>query len=205
MTFANRLQQRLKLPLPGRSVQRHYSPELCYGRHGGPTGASTRPAAVVLPLQLRGSVWRIVLTKRSPHLAEHAGQISFPGGRVDAGESDEAAALRELSEELGVDPKYVRLLGRLTDVYVFASDFCIRPFVADIDSKVAFEPNQTEVEEVLEIPLSEIRADPNQLQWRSIRRGELEFSAPHIAWRKHRIWGATATILGEFSSLLQEV
>ena len=150
-------------------------------------------------------MWRLILTKRSPALADHAGQISFPGGRVDAGESAEAAARRELREELGVNETQVLVLGRLTDVYVFASDFNVRPFVATVQSSVTFQPNETEVAQVLEIPLDEIQPECSRLEWRRIRRGGLEFKAPHVVWRDHRIWGATATILGELVAVLRDI
>jgi 8-oxo-dGTP pyrophosphatase MutT (NUDIX family) len=146
----------------------------------------------------------LLLTERSHNLADHAGQISFPGGRVDKGETVQAAALRELNEELGISSSDVSLVGQLTSIFVFASDYCIRPFVAILQATVPLRPNDAEVASVLEIPLHELQAEPHQIGRQLIRRGALVFSAPHIQWHGHLIWGATATILGEFAAILRE-
>ena len=105
------------------------SPELSYGRHAGPAPHTARHAAVVLLLFRRDGRWHLPLTERPDTLAHHAGQISLPGGAVDAGESSTEAALRELDEELGFNAP-VEVLGQLADCYVFASDFLVTPWVS---------------------------------------------------------------------------
>src|SRR5262245_5387182 len=122
-----RLAAALRLPRPqeegrgeGGLQLGHLSmaPELSYGRHRGPAPYTARAAAVVLLLFRRGGRWHIPLTERPATLAHHAGQISLPGGAVDAGESSNDAAIRELNEELGYDEP-IEVLGRLSDCYVF--------------------------------------------------------------------------------------
>src|SRR4051812_44121014 len=100
--LAERLAQRLTEPLPGRHVQARLQPELGYGRHFGPPLPGARQAAVLILLYRSAGEWIVPLTLRPTTMAAHAGQISFPGGSVDDGESVSAAACRELEEELGV-------------------------------------------------------------------------------------------------------
>jgi hypothetical protein len=106
-----RLARRLRSALPGAAVQARYQPGASYGRHFGPAPASARPAAVLVLLYTQAGAWHLPLTLRPMFLADHAGQISLPGGAAEPGERSELAALRELEEELGVDARSIELLG----------------------------------------------------------------------------------------------
>lgn len=138
------------------------TPELAYGRHRGPAGIRSRQAAVaVVLLHDEAQGWAIPLTRRPTTLRHHGGQICFPGGRIEPGESAELAALREFEEELGVGLGAVSTCGRLPQQYVYASDNQVTPhvFVAkrpDVD----WSPDPVEVDEVIEMPLSALTDEP---------------------------------------------
>jgi 8-oxo-dGTP pyrophosphatase MutT (NUDIX family) len=186
-------------PLPGRQG---LSPAMSYGRHGGPARSDARDAAVLVMLYpLRGQ-WHLPLTRRPAHLTAHGGQVSLPGGAIEADEMPAQAALREANEELGISPTDLTLLGTLSTVYVFNSNFLITPWVAATRNRIPFRPNPDEVAEVIELPLSELMR-PEQPARMVIRRGSLEFSAPYLEWHEAKVWGATNVVLGELGRVLR--
>jgi 8-oxo-dGTP pyrophosphatase MutT (NUDIX family) len=192
-SLANRL---TTSPLPGRAAQRKLEPGLCYGRHFGPPTYRAREAAVVALLYPHAGDWYLPLTVRPATLPAHAGQISLPGGAVESGETTSQAALRELEEELGVRGGDVSLLGPLSPIYVFVSEYLVTPWVAAVESRPRFRPNAEEVSELLEVPLSHL-SNPAHRGRHTRRQRGIELSVPHILWGRHRIWGATAMILSE--------
>jgi 8-oxo-dGTP pyrophosphatase MutT (NUDIX family) len=200
----DRLARRLQQPLPGRRAQRRYAPQLAYGRHFGQPAWDTRRAAVLVLLYAHERQWRLPLTLRPTHMVDHAGQVSFPGGMVETGESNEQCALRELQEELGVQPWRVKLLGQLTPVFVFASNFWVTPCVGATNQRPDFRPNPEEVAEVLEMEMAAL-LQPGHRQTRIITYGGVRFATPCIAHENHCIWGATSMVLGELIEVLREV
>ncbi len=196
--WLGRLGEVLTGPLPGRAAQARYEPELAFGRHGGPAPHSARSAAVALLLYERHGKWHVPLTVRPAHLANHAGQISLPGGLVEPGESTADAALRELEEELGVDAGSVTVLGSLSPLYLYVTDFLITPHVAAIAAGPTFRPSDAEVAEVIELPLDALLNDAAPAR---VRRGfrALEFFAPALCLPGHEVWGATAMMLAELA------
>jgi 8-oxo-dGTP pyrophosphatase MutT (NUDIX family) len=121
---------------------------------------------------------------------------------VDAGESSSDAALRELSEELGIAG--VELLGRLADCYVFASNYVVTPWVAAMSTEPSWRPHDHEVQAVLELPLEALLAE-DSISEMTFERGPLVFHAPCIRIGSACIWGATSVILGELAEVLREV
>jgi len=179
------------------------SPQLSYGRHAGPPSHTARTAAVVLLLFRRNARWHVPLTERPKSLTRHGGQISLPGGAIDPGESAQAAALRELDEELGVGRTF-EIVGRLPDCYVFASDFAISPWIAATDDEPVWQPNEREVQSVVELPL-DLLLDERAFGRLTIERGPLAFHAPCLKIGTARVWGATCIILGDFADALRHL
>ena len=176
------------------------SPELSYGRHAGPAPVTARAAAVMLLLFRRGGEWRLPLTQRPAALVRHCGQISLPGGRIEAGETSAEAAERELREELGIRTG-VQRIGRLPDRYVYASDYVVTPHVAVATSELDWKPEPCEVERVVELPIDRLLS-PATIGRMTIHRGPLVFHAPCYILGEDRIWGATAVILAELADML---
>ncbi|MCC7084163.1 MAG: CoA pyrophosphatase [Pirellulales bacterium] len=195
------LAARLQPSLPGPLAQRQMEPELSFGRHFGPPRYDARPAAVVALLVQRRGEWFLPLMVRPDSMAHHAGQISLPGGAIEPGESCEEAALRELEEELGVPRMAALLLGQLTPLYVYGTNFLVTPWVAAIRREIVFQPNPAEVAAVLEVPLAHLM-DLSHRGEHLQTRGTVVFRAPHFNWSRHQIWGATSMILAELIALI---
>ena len=196
----SRLAASLSHPADRPSLQ-GLSPTLSYGRHSGPPREVARAASVLVLLYRRDGQWHLPLTRRPDHLTQHAGQISLPGGAQESGESSEAAALREAREELGVAPADTRVLGSLSPIYLFNSNFFVTPWVAATDEPLQFRPNAAEVAELIELPISALLL-PQHAAKMEIKRGQLRFSAPCILWQGTTVWGATYCVLGQFARIL---
>jgi 8-oxo-dGTP pyrophosphatase MutT (NUDIX family) len=199
-----RLAQRLHQPLPGSAVQRTMEPELSFGRHCGPARFDARPAAVVALLHMVQGQWYVPLMLRHESLAYHAGQISLPGGVIEPNETSEDAALRELEEELGIARMAVLVLGQLSPLYIFGSNFLITPWVAALRSEGKFRANPTEVQQVIQVSLAHLLSSASRGQHIE-QRGSIRFQAPHFILNEHRIWGATAMVLAEFVAVVRDV
>ena len=141
------------------------------------------------------------LTVRASGLARHAGQISLPGGAADEGETLAQAALREASEEIGVDPSSVRVLGALTPVHVIVSGFTLHPIVGVTDARPDFQAAPEEVDEILEVSLDDLR-DASRIRVGTRIREGIAVEYPYFDLLGHQVWGATAMVLGEFVCLM---
>lgn len=199
------LRDRLAGTLPGIEAQIRFAPELL--RNAWRTGqlpATSRQAAALLLLYPHGTSAAVALTVRSSSLTRHPGQISLPGGATDQGETIAHAALREASEEIGVDPPSVRVLGELTPVHVIVSSFTLHPVVGISDLRPDFRPGPGEVEEILEVSLEDLRDASRIRQGTRIREG-VAVEYPYFDLLGHQVWGATAMVLGEFICLLSDL
>lgn len=157
-------------------------------------GARVTYAAVMVPLVNRPEGLQLLLTQRTAHLADHAGQISFPGGRVEPQDaSREETAFRETEEEIGLARTHVALLGRLPD-YEIPSGFRITPIVGWIEPPFELRPDPIEVAEVFEVPLAHL-LDPANQQRHFRMLGERRRDYWAIPYGERFIWGATAAML----------
>jgi 8-oxo-dGTP pyrophosphatase MutT (NUDIX family) len=204
---ADDLPQQLAAELKNQGADRRdggrFAPELSYGRHFGPPPHDARPAAVIALLFRRDGRWHVALTMRHAALGKHGGQISLPGGSVDAGETTADAARRELAEELGVST-FVELLGELSESYVYVSNFRVTPWLAATLAAPAWHPHDREVERVVEMPLESL-VDLRCCGTMTIERGPVKFRAPCLRLGEDCVWGATSIILGQVTGLLRRI
>jgi 8-oxo-dGTP pyrophosphatase MutT (NUDIX family) len=161
-----------------------------------------RPAAVLVPVVNREEGLTVMLTQRTDHLHHHPGQISFPGGRVEADDdSPVATALRETEEEVGLHPRHVELLGRLAD-YHTGTGFRITPIVGLVHPPFELSLDSFEVAEVFEVPLSFLLDPANHRREQMFYRGR-DRTYYAMPWRHYHIWGATAGMLVALSEFLR--
>ena len=197
-TIETSLRRRLAGSLPGLEAQIRFAPKP--GRAMLSPGAA-RPAAALLLIYPGEAGVAVPLTVRASTLARHAGQISLPGGATEPGETLAQAALREASEEIGIDPLEVRILGELTPVHVLVSGFTLHPVVGVTDAKPPFQAAPGEVAEILEVRLDDLR-DASRIRTGTRLREGAAIEYPYFDLYGHQVWGATAMVLGEFICLL---
>jgi len=155
------------------------------------------PAAVLIALIERGGAYSVLYTERSTSLRNHSGQVAFPGGKIDAGDSGAgAAALREAFEEVALEPGDARILGYLPN-YFTGTNYLITPVVAWLRPSRPFVPNPGEVEQVFEVPLDLLLRSENYLTFR-VKRGGVEHTTWRIDYDGHLIWGITANLTRRF-------
>ncbi|MFC3339344.1 CoA pyrophosphatase [Paracandidimonas soli] len=160
-------------------------------------------AAVFMPLVQRLDGLHVLFTRRATHLSDHAGQISFPGGRIEASDRDPiAAAIRETQEEVGIDPVYLDFIGTQPSMLT-STGFTMTPIVGAIRPGFSMRPDPSEVAEVFEVPLS-VLMDPAR---HSLHRAALPDGTDRLyfsmLWEEHFIWGATAALIRNFYRFLQ--
>ncbi len=164
------------------------------------TGRTVRPAAVLILLVEQGNDWHIALTQRTAHLHDHAGQISFPGGRKDDDDVDlVATALREANEEIGADASKIEVLGALPS-YVTVTAYEVTPIVA-ISAAQTFTCDPFEVADVFHVPLGHV-LDENNWRRDSFLRSGLRREYWAIPYNERYVWGATAGMLRTFKAVL---
>ena len=190
------LRERLERPAPAEAL--HLSDGY---RLPGRTGPLT-PAAVLVPLLNRPAGLSVLFTERSRNLPDHAGQISFPGGQVEAGDADAGAtALREAEEEVGLPPARVTLLGQLA-AYETVTGYRVTPVVGWVEPPFEAKADPVEVASVFEVPLAFLLEPANQQRhFRMV--GDLRRDYYAIPYGDHYIWGATAAMLLIFDRTLR--
>jgi 8-oxo-dGTP pyrophosphatase MutT (NUDIX family) len=179
---------RTRARLPGRA------------RRVVPPGPLIR-AAVLVPIVDHGEAF-LVFAQRTERVGQHAGQISFPGGRIDADDPDDLhAALREAEEEVGLPPSAVEPLGMLDDTETFATQFVITPWVGVVHAPVVWQPDGHEIEKVIEVPVAALLAEGcfRVEQW---KRHGITRDVYFYEYQGTTIWGATARILKQYLDLV---
>lgn len=160
-----------------------------------------RDAAVLVPLFHKEGEPHVLLTKRPERMRRHAGQIAFPGGRVDPGDPDSlAAALREAKEEVGLDPGAARVLGRL-DEYAVITGFRLTPWVASVPYPYPYAPDPGEVERLIYVPISALTA-PGAMTKKDVPYFGRTHEMYSFTFGEDVIWGATARVLKDLLDVL---
>jgi 8-oxo-dGTP pyrophosphatase MutT (NUDIX family) len=169
------------------------------------------PSAVLAAVFEEDGEARVILTRRSAHLRSHRGEVSFPGGRLDGQETADEGARREASEEVGLDPGLVEVVGELSPVTTFASGSFITPVVGILGARPTLVASPQEVEHVFDVSLAEL-ADPGIFReewWHIAERAPLLGGQPFPVWffelPDDTVWGATARMLVDLLRLVLDV
>ena len=197
--FIDHLRQKLQQSLPGSEAQFQMAPKPV---DGGPQRKMEAPddarssSVLILVYPNEESELELLLTLRTSGI-DHGGQISFPGGRSEQGETAADTALREANEEVGIDPEQVEIVGRMTNLYVNHSNNQVTPVVGYLDRSPELTLDPREVEEAFSVELDSLLHKKN-LTVEDWELGSHSFKVPY--WDVHRVplWGATAMMLNEF-------
>lgn len=200
-----RLREALKATLPGLDAQLRMAPEPRLGWDPLKFPEGARDGAALLLLYPHEDHLHVTLTVRGAEMRNHTGQVSLPGGRVESGETFEAAALREAQEEIGVDPSTVEVLGRLTPLHIPVSGFLLHPIVGATSMRPAFQRAEWEVARIIEVPVA-LLSDPavikREMRTRTVNGQSIDISVPFYDIDGEKVWGATAMVLAEFCAIL---
>lgn len=200
-----KLREALSRPLPGLEAQLRMAPapRLGWDPLKFPEGACD--GAALLLVYPHDDTVHVALTVRGSGLRNHTGQVSLPGGRVEGGETFEAAALREAQEEIGVDPSTVEILGPLTPLHIPVSGFLLHPIVGSTSMRPAFQRAEWEVARIIEAPVS-LLSDPalikREMRTRTVNGQTIDVNVPYFDIDGEKVWGATAMVLAEFCAIL---
>lgn len=160
-----------------------------------------RHAGVLLPLLEAEGICKVLFTERTHQVEHHKGQISFPGGAVEADDASiEATVLRETHEEIGLLPKDVHILGRLDDALTLASNFVVHPLVGMVASLKELAVNPAEVEKVITVPLAHFVTRENRRS--SVKYEGVTYETLAYECGDHLIWGATARMVENFMQIM---
>ena len=200
--FLTALKEQLANNLPGQAAQAQMASGT---RTKFPTIPSTaKEACVLCLLYLKAKEWHLVLMERvstNPN-DRHSGQMSFPGGKLETGETYEEGALRETEEEIGIPREDITVLGKLTPMYIPVSNFHVHPFVGVLANTPSFIPQQSEVKEIVEVPIN-LLLDVNNRRIKDLTIRTVTLKAvPYFDVYGKVVWGATAMMLSEFVELI---
>ncbi len=160
-----------------------------------------KPAAVLVPVVDRNEDLTVLFTQRTPHLAHHAGQISFPGGHIEPDDGGPlATALRETEEEIGLDRRHVEIVGHL-DTYVTRTGFIVTPVVGVVSPPFSLTPDTHEVADVFEVPLAHFLDEANHRRCSAEFEGTIRYFYA-MPYQRYFIWGATAGMLMNLFEIL---
>ena len=201
--FIEALTKRLRIDLPGRSAQQKMmiTPNRFPKENQENEGV---PASILLLLYPLGGEWFFFLTKRSQNVEHHKGQISFPGGVAQENESKMNAAIRETSEEIGVDKDVIKVIGSLTPFYIPVSNFHISPYVGWTEEKPHTKIQDAEVKRVFSVSINDLVLEKNLKTKRGFFSNK-SLKVPYFDFNGETVWGATSMILSEFKFILRNM
>ena len=201
-----RLKNSLSRQLPGKEAQMRMSPQPVDMRRFDPKLPSNyRKGAVLILIYPQEKQAFFPLIKRPEYIGVHSGQIAFPGGKMDEGDENEVfTALREAEEEVAVNASKVEVLGRMSDLFIPASNFLVSPVIGYVDHIPEFVPEEREVQRIISARVADIISP--EIQKKTILEigNQIKLDTPYFEVEKEMVWGATAMILGEFIELLEK-
>jgi 8-oxo-dGTP pyrophosphatase MutT (NUDIX family) len=160
-------------------------------------------AAVMLVLFKRNESFCLILTKRHDYEGPHSGQVSLPGGKTDPDDMGfEYTALRETHEEVGIKPEELRIIGKLTDLFIPVSRYMVHPYIAWSEIIPICEPDPGEVKYILEIRLDDLLNEQNR-KIKTMTLSGSDYEVPYLSLKGETVWGATAMILSEFIEIVR--
>ena len=203
--FINRLKRSLALPLPGQTAQMRMVPPTRQEALQSPDSRErAKPSAVLILFYPDDEKIKFILIERAVYNGIHSGQIAFPGGQFEPTDSHlHATALRETNEEIGVNPQQVKILGKLTKMYIPPSHFDVYPFVGFVDKKPDFKVDNTETKAILEINLEDFLNPACQTIKTIHHRTGITVDVPCFYLNNKIVWGATAMILSELLVIIK--
>lgn len=203
ISFILNLESALAGELPGEVAQSKMAP--VDSERYREVALDHRTACVMILLYPKNKEWHLCLIKRPEGNKDdkHAGQLSFPGGQLDDNDDTyEDCALREMQEEVGVAPESIGILGSLTPIYVFVSNFLVHPFVGFSSEYPQWIQQESEVSEIIEVPLRHILRPKTKGTTDIIIREATLKNVPYYDIYGHKLWGATAMIMSELEQLM---
>jgi 8-oxo-dGTP pyrophosphatase MutT (NUDIX family) len=200
------LDKRLKDPLPASTAHELLRARPVSGQfpdfgHKLPP----RPGSVLLLLFEENGVIKLPLTKRATYKGAHSAQISFPGGKAEAGENAIQTALREAEEEIGTHQADVQVIGQLSDFNVIPSNFLVTPIVGSLNYVPVFKPDPREVDKIIYAELTDLIRDDAVYEEEILAAGVYPMIAPHFLIENEIVWGATAMMLNELRIIIKEI
>ena len=204
-TFIERLAIRLQKPLPGQDAHDKMASESRLKLKMPSTNERTRESAVLILFYPSENQIFIPLILRPQYDGVHGGQMAFPGGRVE--KEDEnliRTAMREAQEEIGVRLTDIEVIGQLTKLFIPPSNFNVQPVIGYMNHKPDFYPDAREVDKVIEITLEEI-LNPEIIGRKILNIRGLEIDAPFYQIQEHTVWGATAMMISELLTIIDEL
>ena len=207
--FINKLQNRLNQPLPGETAQKKMMSRQLAGSAENSRfkiPENHKKASVLALFYLKNDDWHLALMQRPESPYAHSKQVSFPGGGAEDHDIDEAeTALRETEEEFGIPKSKINLIGRLTHIYIPVSNYLVHPFIGYLAEEPAFNPDTNEVEEIVEVPLTQLLDPANRkITEIEVHNGVKLQNVPYFHLADKVIWGATAMMLGELTELMED-
>jgi len=204
--LVKQLTHRLQLPLPGEVAHEplratpvgELKPKFTHS-------VAPKLGSVLILLYEENGQIKFPLTKRPDYLGAHGGQVSFPGGKAEPGETKIETALREGEEEIGVPMNLVNVVGNLSDFFVIPSNFMITPVIGYTSTKPRYVPQESEVVRIIEGNLSDL-IEENAVRVKEILAAKTyRMMAPHFLIEDEIVWGATAMMLNEFRMIVREI
>lgn len=203
--FISKLSYRLaNSPLPGHEeIVKRMSPNRM--RLKGEANESTRRSGVLILFYPKGEDIYLPLILRPQYDGVHGGQMAFPGGRAELKDKNiQATALREAQEEIGIKASDVKIIGNLTELYINPSNLLCQPVLGYINYRPDFYPDEREVADILEVPLSDF-VNPDTIQTRLVEARGYKFETPGFIIQEQIVWGATAMMVAELIEIMKEM